>query len=235
MKNVADQLTQYINLDYPLVEVTEVISTTSNIGRLFITGAQFASQKRFELFLKGLNNGEEISEIQLVKLKDYVSNEKRAQFICEQFDKVIRSNSVKASMMMGVILHDTVNKNEDPSLQKLITINALSQLYDEDINNLEYIYERFFQGFRNKITLYEESYDRQMWVKYFQRNTQHSSGLEYTFEKSMSLQLFKEENDTAKARMHEAYGFFEKPEFALEITSPGKEILRLVKIINEYK
>ncbi|WP_166626386.1 hypothetical protein [Jeotgalicoccus sp. S0W5] len=154
MKNVADQLTQYINLDYPLVEVTEVISTTSNIGRLFITGAQFASQKRFELFLKGLNNGEEISEIQLVKLKDYVSNEKRAQFICEQFDKVIRSNSVKASMMMGVILHDTVNKNEDPSLQKLITINALSQLYDEDINNLEYIYERFFQGFRNKITLY---------------------------------------------------------------------------------
>ncbi len=46
-----------------------------------------------------------------------------------------------------------------------------------------------------------------MWVKYFQRNTQHSSGLEYTFEKSMSLQLFKEENDTAKVRIHEAYGF----------------------------
>lgn len=234
LTGVANRIKEHMQFDYSMAEVSELISTSSSIGRLFVTGAQFASQKRFEYFLKGLSNGHKVSSDQLEKLEKYVSNEKRAQFLCEQLDKVVRSNSVRAAMMMGVILNETMKKDLEPSLQQLITINALSHLYDEDIKNLEDIYYHFFHEHNDEITLRQENYDRQMWMKFFQRNDRKINGLEYTFEKLMGLQLFKEEIDSRKAKMLESYGFFEKPEFVLKITPPGKEIIRLIKVTNIY-
>lgn len=239
IESVSKQLNKYMNFEIEMNDITEMVSTTTSIGKLFIAGARFSSQKRFEGFLKGLGNGERVSEKQLDKLKEYVNNEQRAQFMCEQFDKVVRANSVESSMMMGLVLHDTIQKNNNPSFQSLIIVNALSQLYDADIDNLEYILSQLCRKPGNKLNLSEENYDRQMWVKYFIRNNRDLIGLDYTFEKAMGLQLLKEEIDTHKAKMYadiDAFSSFSrKPEFTLKITPPGLEILNLIKIIKKYE
>ena len=234
LNDVTEQLNKYITLDYNMSEVSDLIIKSSKLGRLFITGAQFASQKRFEFFMKGLGNGEDVSEEQLNKLKEYVKNEKRAQFICDYLDKVIRSNSIQSSMMMGIFLYETIDKDKDPSIQKLMVINALSQLYDADIDNLDYIFKELFSNFGNKISIKEEDYSQQMWVKYFKKTNSRLSGIEYTIEKAMNLQLLKEDTDTFNAKMYKIFNTSLTPEYILKMTSPGNQVRKLIENIKKF-
>lgn len=225
-ERITKKLNEYIYLDVDLEKAENVLSSSSRLGRLFIQGAQYVSVKRFESFLKGLGQSSDISHQQLEKLEKYVSNEKRARFICEQLDKVIKANSTRASMMMGLLLNKVMNYSENPSFRDLIIINTLSELYDEDIENLKYILNECSSNF--SVSVFVDQYSREMWINYFEEKNSNYEELSYTFEKAMKFQLLQEIPDPMNNQEFDLEPY-SKPEYRLKITQLGKDILELIE------
>ncbi len=108
-------------------------------------------QKKFKSFLKGFSIDEKPTEIQLRKLKEYIDNETKAEFVADTFSKILLSNSSKACLIMGTILKDIVEMRNDLKHEELIAINALKEFYDVDIVNFNIIQSVFVEKSEEKI------------------------------------------------------------------------------------
>lgn len=85
-------------------------------------------------------NYENADKESIEKLIRYVDNQSKAEFITNSFDKIISSNSKLACCVMGLMLNDIGQHNDDISQEDLIMLNALPMLNDFDIKNFHYLY-----------------------------------------------------------------------------------------------
>lgn len=115
-------------------EISKVVGFVKGVNDLI-------TEKKFQRFLEGFDENEQPSEAKIKKLVKYVSNEKRAEFISTTFTKVVLSNSSKSCLVMGSILNSIVSNEGPIEHQKLICINALTNFFDNDLNNFIILYE----------------------------------------------------------------------------------------------
>ncbi|WP_368004422.1 hypothetical protein MHI58_09030 [Bacillus sp. FSL K6-2869] len=131
----------------------QLIGDTSKIIGLFRSASELILKKKFESFLKGFSINEKPTEIQLEKLKEYIDDETKAEFVADTFSKILLSNSSKACLIMGTILKDIVEMRNDLKHEELIAINALKDFYDVDIFNFNIIQSVFVEKSEEKIGL----------------------------------------------------------------------------------
>lgn len=129
----------------------QLLGDTSKIINLVRGTSELILQKKFESFLKGFSISGKPTEIQLEKLKKYIDNETKAEFVADTFSKILLSNSSKACLIMGTILKDIVEMGNDLKHEELIAINALKEFYDVDIVNFNIIQSVFVEKSEEKI------------------------------------------------------------------------------------
>lgn len=134
-------------------EYVQLLGDTSKIINLVRGTSELILQKKFESFLKGFSIVEKPTGIQLEKLKKYIDNETKAEFVADTFSKILLSNSSKACLIMGTILKDIVEMRNDLKHEELIAINALKEFYDVDISNFNIIQSVFVEKSEEKIGL----------------------------------------------------------------------------------
>ncbi|MCY7449238.1 hypothetical protein [Bacillus altitudinis] len=132
-------------------EYVQLIGDTSKLINLVRGASELMLQKKFKSFLKGFSIDEKPTEIQLRKLKEYIDNETKAEFVADTFSKILLSNSSKACLIMGTILKDIVEMRNDLKHEELIAINALKEFYDVDIVNFNIIQSVFVEKSEEKI------------------------------------------------------------------------------------
>lgn len=241
------QLGKFNNSEF--AEASEVVLSSTSLGRLIYSGTQYAQQKRFEAFLKGICNNENFDEKYIIRLKKYINNEKRAEFISDQINNILRTHSKKATLIMGLKLYNLVETNKDPSYGDLILLNALINLYDKDLVNLQFILTELEKR-GNFFTVSDEIYDPAVWYGNFQQilkqyegpleeyiiekwNMKFLDGLEYTIPKAISYNLLFVVHDIEGPKA--LAKFFRRdylPEYTLKVNNPGKELLKIIENIN---
>ncbi|MEF2293127.1 hypothetical protein [Virgibacillus dokdonensis] len=130
----------------------EYVKQFGQLSKMFniIRGsAQIIANKKFERFLKGFNNGKP-TDVQIKKLANYIDDEKKAEYISDTFSKVLLSNSSKACLLMGSLLHDIVENKTNLSYQDLNCLSALVSFFDYDIDNYKWIFDNF--SYRSNIS-----------------------------------------------------------------------------------
>jgi hypothetical protein len=156
-------------------EVSKVVSFVRGTNQLIIN-------KKFQRFLEGFNEDEKPIDEQIEKLMKYVDDETKAEFISDTFTKVMLANSSKACLIMGSILHSIVSTEGPLEHEKLICINALTNLFDMDLENLKILDE--YINSNNKRSIYLPSL-----LKYCKERGINYKSLELTVEKCVSSQL----------------------------------------------
>ncbi|WP_426552196.1 hypothetical protein [Bacillus pumilus] len=134
-------------------DYVQLLGDTSKIIGLFRSASELILKKKFESFLKGFSINEKPIEIQLEKLKEYIDDETKAEFVADTFSEILLSNSSKACLIMGTILKDIVEMRNDLKHEELIAINALKDFYDVDISNFNIIQSVFVEKSEEKIGL----------------------------------------------------------------------------------
>lgn len=92
---------------------------------------------KFKIFVKGLNLNSDDSSLQ--KLITYVDNKDKAEFITTTFEKILLSNSKLACCVMGIMLNDMCQTNQNVSQENLAILQALSMMNDFDIKNFTHL------------------------------------------------------------------------------------------------
>lgn len=247
IKEIQIQLEKYSEIEFS--EYSEILMSTTTIGKLLYSGMRYAHQKRFESFLRGLCGNKEIKEYDINRLKVYINNEKRAEFISDQINNVLRTNSKTASLIMGLKIYNIVEENKNPSYDDLLLLNALINLYDKDLINLQFILKEVKRySFSFKIS--SEIYDPDMWFTEFFKLLQKYEGpledyiiekwsmktldgLDYTVKKAISYNLLSVEHDVEGPKS--IAGFFKRdylPEYTLLLNEPGRELLKIIEVIS---
>lgn len=162
-------------------EVVTLLGDTSKVISIIRGTTQYFVEKKFQRFLEGFNEEEQPLENQLNKLLKYVDNEKHAVFISSVFNNVMLANSSKATLIMGTILHEIVSAGSELDHNKLIAINALTTMYDIDIENIRVINE-----FIDEVTdvIYPPRFNR-----YCTDNGYDYISINLTIEKCIPLQI----------------------------------------------
>ncbi|MBS4191730.1 hypothetical protein KHA94_16190 [Bacillus sp. FJAT-49705] len=122
---------QYVQL---LGDSSKVVSFIRNSSTLII-------HKKFESFLNGFKEVTIPSEEQLNRLIDYINDEAKAEFVSDTFSKILLSKSSKACIIMGTLLKDMINKQDELSHDHLICFDALINFFDVDLKNYLVIFE----------------------------------------------------------------------------------------------
>ena len=153
MKKLVGEMSDLLNKivkfsdDYADVKDIFLNDSTMELAEDAIGSLKFLNNSRkalsiikFKYFLKGLNY-ENADKESIEKLIRYVDNQSKAEFITNSFDKIISSNSKLACCVMGLMLNDIGQHNDDISQEDLIMLNALPMLNDFDIKNFHYLYK----------------------------------------------------------------------------------------------
>ena len=151
MKKLVGEMSDLLNKivkfsdDYADVKDIFLNDSTMELAEDAIGSLKFLNNSRkalsiikFKYFLKGLNY-ENADKESIEKLIRYVDNQSKAEFITNSFDKIISSNSKLACCVMGLMLNDIGQHNDDISQEDLIMLNALPMLNDFDIKNFHYL------------------------------------------------------------------------------------------------
>ena len=93
-----------------------------------------ANQIKLQYMLRGLCNGLD-EERKMNDLYNYVNNKERAFYVSECVQKILLSNSPVVCCIMGIMLSDLTQRDEDIDQIDAILLNALSSFTDEDIRN----------------------------------------------------------------------------------------------------
>lgn len=247
LEEIQTQLEKFSKTE--LYESSELVMTSTSIGKLLYSGVKYAHQKRFQAFLKGLCGNGAINESDINRLKRYINNEERAEFISDQINNVLRTHSKKATLIMGIKLYKLVEENQNPSYDDLLLLNALINLYDKDIINLQFLLtelERHSLSFKKS----SEIYNPDMWFEEFQRRLQRYEGpleeyiidnwsmktldgLDYTVEKAISYNLLITDHDVEGPKtLARFYKRDYLPEYTLRLNGPGKELLEIIEDIS---
>ncbi|MFT0804110.1 hypothetical protein VSK91_22330 [Bacillus swezeyi] len=168
-------------------EFVQLLGDSSKLVGFLRSSSELIVRKKFEAFLKGFSLDEAPTEAQLERLIKYIDDETKAEFIADTFSKILLSKSSKACLIMGSILNNVVEDSEDLTHAHLISINALMNFYDMDIENFKQIISMFDtsknKGSMKFIHILKEIEEREL----------NKNSLLITLEKSTSHQLlFKE-------------------------------------------
>lgn len=124
-------------------DFVQLLGDSSKIIGFLRGSSELILRKKFESFLKGFSLNEKPTEAQLERLIKYIDDETKAEFIADTFSKILLSKSSKACVIMGSILNNVVEDCEDLTHAHLISINALMNFYDMDIENYKLILSLF--------------------------------------------------------------------------------------------
>ena len=132
MKKLVGEMSDLLNKivkfsdDYADVKDIFLNDSTMELAEDAIGSLKFLNNSRkalsiikFKYFLKGLNY-ENADKESIEKLIRYVDNQSKAEFITNSFDKIISSNSKLACCVMGLMLNDIGQHNDDISQEDLI-------------------------------------------------------------------------------------------------------------------
>lgn len=188
LDSISDRLKGYLDIRDKILdnEYVQVLGDVSKIFGLLSNASSLISQKRFEAFLKGFKPEEVPTDNQLAKLRDYIDNEEKAQFISDTLSKILLSKSTKSCTILGMIMYDVIENKQNISHDYLVCIDALMNLFDKDIENIEFIYDyiattktgRFYsEGRKFKNACKERGFDK--------------NSLELTLEKAVFHQILR--------------------------------------------
>ncbi|GAF14914.1 hypothetical protein JCM19046_3524 [Bacillus sp. JCM 19046] len=194
VKKLSGKIKKYVEIkdDYMINDTLEVVSDSVGVITLVKGLHGMIVKRRFNAFLKGLSNEELITNKQLAKLEGYIDNEAKAEYVADSFTKVITSNSTKACMIMGAILHDSLSEDKIDH-KKLICMSALANFYDADIANFIAIDDWISKESKLR-NLYirkplREKVDIDTLNKYLNSNNLDKESVRLTLEKCVSSQL----------------------------------------------
>lgn len=136
-----NHLSDYLDLKKGFMEneVVEVLGDTFKIIGFVRSTTSLIMQKRFESFLKGFNKNNVPTEEQIEKLIDYIDDESKAEFIADSLSKVMLARSSNACIIMGTLLNELIENKDDITHEMLVCIQSLSQFFDDDIRNFNFI------------------------------------------------------------------------------------------------
>ncbi|MCH7321767.1 hypothetical protein LZ480_07655 [Solibacillus sp. MA9] len=166
-----------------LVDTSKIVSVANSILNVL-------AEKKLTIFLKSLS-GDNLSERQQQKLREYMKKEKRRDFVLELYRKVIESQTNKAPIVLGVIANEIVFSDKDASHEDLICINALMQFYDFDFENLTLLHTYVSRGDRKYFTLYNQKLK-----DFLSTKKADVTSITLTLEKCVNLQLIKKEYES---------------------------------------
>ncbi|QBG56345.1 DNA-directed RNA polymerase [Bacillus amyloliquefaciens] len=144
-QGLRDEFNGYKDLKKKIVEndYVEIFSELSPMLKFAKSIFDFAQEIKFNMFLKGFNEEDVPLDQQIQKLRKYIDNPTRAEFIANTINKILAANSSEACLIIGTILNSVVNENKDIEHEKLVVINALTSFFNHDIQNyreiLDYI------------------------------------------------------------------------------------------------
>lgn len=143
LDSISDKLKGYLDVRDKILdnEYMQVLGDVSKVVGLLRNANTLISQKRFEAFLKGFEPDETPTDKQLAKLRDYIDNEEKAQFISDTLSKILLSKSTKSCTILGMIMYDVIENKQNITHDYLVCIDALMNLFDKDIENIEFIYD----------------------------------------------------------------------------------------------
>lgn len=93
-----------------------------------------ANQMKLQYMLSGLAEGLDM-ERKMNDLYNYVKNRDRAFYVSECVQKVLLSNAPVVCCILGLMLSDLTQKDDDIDQIDAVLLNALSGFTDEDIRN----------------------------------------------------------------------------------------------------
>ncbi|MGX1687555.1 DNA-directed RNA polymerase, partial [Bacillus subtilis] len=168
-----------------LTEITPIVKFAKGVY-------DFSQEMKFSWFLKGFREDKKPLESQIQKLRKYISNRHRAEFIANTINGVLAANSSEACLIIGTILNSTLKQDKEISHEKLVCINALTSLFNHDINNLEKILDYVFKsrGADAKSIIHED-----VW-SCCDNEKEEASSLYLTLDKCVSFQIVSREYET---------------------------------------
>ncbi|MEC1488894.1 hypothetical protein [Bacillus subtilis] len=140
-KNTLDKALEhietYMQIKNDILEndYVQLLGDSSKMLGFLRSSSELILRKKFESFLKGFSLDEQPNEAQLQRLIKYIDDETKAEFIADTFSKILLSKSSRACLIMGSILNSIVENSEDLTHAHLVSINALMNFYDMDIEN----------------------------------------------------------------------------------------------------
>lgn len=198
LDEISNKLEKYIEVKDIILEneFSEALQDSFSILKLLKNANTLIAKKRFESFLKGFNSEELIPEAKLQKLRDYVDNTKKAEYIADMFSKVFLSNSKIACTIMGIIAHNLIENKLDISHKDLICAEAITKFFDDDIRNYKLIFE-YIEVYMNKHKgMKRRGFEMDRYFTAFckEKNIDKDSVM-LTLEKAVSNQLLTRESD----------------------------------------
>lgn len=113
----------------------EALGDINSCLKVFRQGTEVISKHKTLAFIKGLKEVE-ISDEQLEKLRNMTKDRKKEHYICDILSKVVFSNSVEATQLIGILTGIVLNKSEGNIYKEQICVNMLRDTFDFDIDNL---------------------------------------------------------------------------------------------------
>lgn len=236
-EDISDRLADYLKVKDALLEndYFEVLGDSVNIVKFLKSANSLIARKRFDNFLKGFKGLDKPSDFQLSKLRDYIDNETKAEFIADIFSKVFLSNSKLACVIMGSIAHNLIENNKEISHADLICSEALTKFFDYDIYNFRRIceYADFYSATRIVSKRKRFKIDNRLSDFCIEKGADDSGSVTLTLEKVIANQLLIKENEVEIDVDEDDVGSasVDTTEFCL-ITKPGEQLYRYIQNID---
>jgi len=238
LDEISNKLEKYIEVKDILLEneYSEALQDSFSILKLLRNANTLIAKKRFESFLNGFNSKELIPEAKLQKLRDYIDNTKKAEYIADLFSKVFLSNSKIACTIMGVIAHNLIDNKQEISHKDLICAEAITKFFDDDIKNYEFIFS-YIEVYMNKhkgVKRRGFEMDRHFTAFCKEKNVDKDSII-LTLEKAVSNQLLIRENDVDLNIDENSVdtSSVDYYEFYLP-TAPGEQLYKYIQKLNSF-
>lgn len=234
LDTISDKLKSYLDVRDNVLdnEYVQVLGDASKIVGLLRTANTFIAQKRFEAFLKGFKPNEIATEEQLAKLRDYIDNEEKAQFISDTLSKILLSKSTTCCTILGMIMYDVIENKQDLSHDYLVCIDALMNFFDKDIENIKFVY-KFFDTTKNGRFFATNTKFR----KECKNNNIDKSSMQLTIDKAINHQIINRTYevdvnlDIDIESPHFSSGEADNEEYYSK-SSPGKLLYRFIKTVS---
>ncbi|KXZ21824.1 DNA-directed RNA polymerase [Bacillus nakamurai] len=203
-QGLRDEFNGYKDLKKIIVEndYVEMFSEISPMLKFAKNIFDFAQEIKFNMFLKGFNENDVPLDQQIQKLRKYIDNPTRAEFIANTINKILVANSSEACLIIGTILNSVVNENKDIEHEKLVVINALASFFNHDIQNyrkiLDYINLKAEKINKNRNIIIKEPkviYHSDVWGQGNKQKIQVES-MYLTLDKCVSFQIVNREYET---------------------------------------
>ncbi|WP_163539010.1 hypothetical protein [Gracilibacillus sp. YIM 98692] len=188
LDKVSEKLEGYLEIKKEILdnEYMQLLGDTSKVVGFLRNANTLITQKRFEAFLKGFNKDEIPTEKQLAKLLDYIDDEEKAQFISDTFSKILLSKSTKSCMILGLIMYKVIEEKEEISHNYLVCVDGLMNLFDNDIDNIKFVYDYFNESEKTMFRLESREF-----IDLCQSQNVDRNSLELSVEKALNYQLLR--------------------------------------------